>query len=309
MRRVTSILSRLLVLGPALALAGCGGGVLDPHGPIADSERKILFDSLAIMLALIVPTLLGGAWVAWWFREGNPRAQYRPEFTFSGRIEILVWSVPTLIIVFLGGVIWFGAHQLDPYRPIASKEKTLPVQVVSLDWKWLFIYPDQGVASVNELVIPAGTPVRLEMTSSSVMNTFWVPQLAGMIYTMNGMVTQLHLAADHPGEFEGRSGMFSGDHFAAMHFVVRSVAPDAFSQWVDTAKASGPALDRAAYDALAKPAVPDHASTYRSVDPALFDAITTQAIPASSDPVNPQSTDQQSSATPASATPASTAEK
>ena len=278
----------------ALALTGCGGGVLDPHGPVAGAERAILFDSLVIMMALVIPTLVGTAWVAWWFREGNPRAQFRPGFTFSGKIEILIWSVPTLIVLFLGGVIWVGSHQLDPYRPIESQQKPLAVQVVSLDWKWLFIYPEQGVASVNELVVPAGTPVELSMTSSSVMNTFWVPQLAGMIYTMNGMVTKLHLAADHPGEFAGRSGMFSGDHFSDMHFTVRSVPQDAFAQWIDTAKSAGPALDHAAYDTLAKPSVPDRPSTYRSVDPMLFAAVTSLDIPASSEPVNPESTKQNS---------------
>ncbi len=279
-----------------LALTGCGGGVLDPHGPIAAGERQILFDALAIMLALIVPTLLGAAWIAWWFRDGNPRARYRPDFTFSARIEILVWSVPTLIIVFLGGLIWFGAHQLDPYRPIASKEKTMPVQVVSLDWKWLFIYPEQAVASVNQLVIPAGVPIRLEMTSASVMNTFWVPQLAGMIYTMNGMVTQLHLAADEPGDFQGRSGMYSGDHFSDMHFLVHAVPPAEFATWVDTTKASGPTLDRAAYETMAKPGVADGPSTFRGVDPALFDAISTRAIPPGPGPANAPASIQSSSA-------------
>ena len=204
-------LQRLCPIVAALPLAACGGGVLDPHGPIAGAERKILFDALAIMLALIIPTLLGGAWCAWWFRASNPKARYRPTFTFSGRIEILVWTVPTLIIIFLGGLIWFGSHELDPYRPIASEKQPIRVQVVSLDWKWLFIYPDQGMADVNELVVPVGTPVQLQLTSASVQNSFWVPQLAGMMATMNGMVTQIHLLADHAGSFEGRSGMFSGD--------------------------------------------------------------------------------------------------
>ncbi len=263
----------------AVALAGCSGGVLDPHGPIADAERKILFDSLAIMLALIIPTVIGGIWVGWWFRDGNrARTRYRPEFTFSGRIEILIWSVPTLIIVFLGGLIWYGSHQLDPYRPLDSAEKPVEVQVVALDWKWLFIYPEQGIGSINALVIPEGTPVHLQITASSVMNTFWVPQLAGMIYAMNGMVTQLNLAADHPGEFAGRSGDFSGDNFSDMHFTVRAVSKDAYAQWLAQAKADGPALDRAAYEKLKAQSVIDRPMTYRTVDPALFDAIATQQI-------------------------------
>ena len=263
-----------------LALSGCSGGVLDPHGPVADAERKILFDALAIMLALIVPTMVGGAWVAWWFRAGNKdRARYLPHFSFSGRIEVLIWSVPTLIIVFLGGLIWFGSHQLDPYRPLDSAEKPVEVDVVALDWKWLFIYPEQGVASVNALVVPQATPVRLQITSSSVMNTFWVPQLGGMVYAMNGMVTQLNLAANHAGEFAGRSGNFSGDNFSDMHFTVRAVDQAAFAQWVATAKADGPTLDRDAYQKLAVQSVVDRPTTYRAVEPALFQAIATQQVP------------------------------
>ena len=271
-----------------LALAGCSGGVLDPHGPIADAERTILFDALVIMMALIVPTMLGGIWVGWWFREGNRhRARYLPHFTFSGRIEILIWSVPTLIIVFLGGLIWYGSHQLDPGRPIASPHSPVNVQVVSLDWKWLFIYPDHGVASINELVVPAQTPIRLQITSSSVMNTFWAPQLAGMIYAMNGMVTQLNLLADHPGEFAGRSGNLSGDNFSDMHFVVRSVPAEGFAQWIAATKAQGPTLDRAAYDKLAEQSVVAQPMTYRAVDDALFDEIATQHIPPGPGPAAP----------------------
>ncbi len=271
-----------------LALAGCAGGSLDPHGPVADAERKILFDALAIMLALIVPTILGGLWVGWWYRDGNrDRTTYLPHFTFSGRLEILFWSVPTLIIVFLGGLIWYGSHALDPGQPIDSAAKPLEVQVVSLDWKWLFIYPDQGVASVNALVVPAGTPVHLQITSASVMNTFWVPQLAGMIYAMNGMVTQLNLAADHAGEFTGRSGDFSGDNFSDMHFVVRAVTSDAFAQFLAAAKAGGATLDRAAYEKLEQQSVIDRPITYRAIDPALFHAITTQMIPPAPGPSGP----------------------
>lgn len=280
--------ARRVSLAPILLLSACSGGVLDPHGPVASAERTILFDALVIMLALIVPTIIGGLWVGWWFRAGNKgRARYLPHFAFSGRLEILIWSVPTLIIVFLGGLIWFGSHQLDPYRPLASTETPLEVQAVSLDWKWLFIYPDQGIASVNDLVVPEHRPVHLSITSASVMNTFWVPQLAGMIYAMNGMVTELNLAADHPGSFTGRSGDFSGDHFSDMHFTVRSVAQSGFTAWVDQARQAGDTLDRAAYQQLERQSVPDHPYTYRAVDPGLFKAIATQQIPAGPGPTTP----------------------
>src|SRR4051812_2326242 len=157
------------------------------------------------MLAIVIPTILATLAFAWWFRESNSRARYLPDWAYSGRIELVVWAIPTLVILFLGGVTWIGSYDLDPARPLSSHVKPLEVQVVSLDWKWLFIYPEQGVAAVNELVVPAGRPVHFSLTSASVMNAFFVPQLGSMIYAMNGMTTQLHLQADRPGDFYGRS--------------------------------------------------------------------------------------------------------
>src|SRR5207253_4577757 len=172
----------------SVALGGCSGGVLDPKGPIAASERLILFNSLGIMLAIVIPTILATIAVAFWFRASNSRAAYLPDFEYSGRLEMLVWSIPAMTVLLVGGVAWVGSHDLDPRKPIASTATPVRVQVVSLDWKWLFIYPDQGIASVNQLTIPVGTPVRFELTSSSVMNSFFVPQLGSQIYTMVGMV-------------------------------------------------------------------------------------------------------------------------
>ncbi|TKB40438.1 MAG: ubiquinol oxidase subunit II, partial [Mesorhizobium sp.] len=192
----------------AALLAGCQGGVLDPQGPVGAAQRTILLNSVAIMLAIVVPTIVATLGFAWWFRETNTRARYLPEWAYSGRIELVVWSIPILVILFLSGIIWIGSHDLDPMKPLDSQQKPLEVQVVSLDWKWLFIYPEQNVASINQLVVPAGRPVHFSLTSASVMNAFFVPQLGGMIYTMNGMTTQLHLQADQPGEFYGRSAHF-----------------------------------------------------------------------------------------------------
>jgi cytochrome o ubiquinol oxidase subunit 2 len=280
-RRITGQVGVVSVL----ALAGCSGGPLDPHGPVAGAERTILFDALAIMLAIVIPTIVGAAWVAWWFRASNRKALYEPDFAYSGRIEILVWSIPTLIILFLGGVIWISSHQLDPAVPLESDTRATEIEVVSLDWKWLFIYPDRGVASINELVIPAGAPVHFQLTSASVMNTFFVPQLAGMIYTMNGMVTQLNFAASHPGEFWGRSGMFSGDGFPDMYFKVRAVPPEEYERWITAAQTAGPTLDRPAYEELEAQNIAERPYTYRNVDPALFHAITTQVVPPQPGPV------------------------
>jgi cytochrome o ubiquinol oxidase subunit II len=279
-RHLALHLVKAVLLGVlCVLLAGCSGGVLDAQGPIGAANAKILLNALAIMLAIVVPTIIGTLVVAWWFRASNTRASYLPEFVYSGRIEIIVWAIPLLVILFLGGVIWIGSHQLDPFRPIAAQSKPTEVQVISLDWKWLFIYPDQGVASVNELVVPAGTPVHFSLTSASVMNMFFVPPLGSMIATMNGMVTQLHLQADQPGEFYGQSAQYSGDGFSDMNFIVRAVPQDAFAQWVSTAQQAGPALDRTAYSALSQQRRNVAPFTYRTVEPNLFEAVATQQIP------------------------------
>ena len=272
-------LQACLIAGGTLMLAGCSGGVLDAQGPVGAADTKIMLNALGIMLVIVVPTIVAVLAVAWWFRASNTRASYQPDFVYSGRIEIIVWAIPLLVIMFLGGVIWIGAHQLDPYEPLATQGKPAEVQVVSLDWKWLFIYPNDGVASVNELVIPAGTPVHFSLTSASVMNAFFVPQLGSMIATMNGMVTQLNLEADRPGVYFGESAQFSGEGFAGMTFNVRAVSQEEFAQWIGTARQSGPALDRAAYLTLAQQSQNVRPSTYRTVEPQLFDAIVSHDLP------------------------------
>ncbi|MDO9709016.1 ubiquinol oxidase subunit II [Paracraurococcus lichenis] len=280
--RRTARLAGILLL--AAALAGCSGGPLDPHGPIAAQQRQLIFNALAVMLAIVIPTIAAAVGFAWWFRETNPRAKRRPDFVYSGRVEIVMWSIPVLTVTFLGGLIWTGSYNLDPYRPLPSDRPVTEVQVVALDWKWLFIYPEQGVASVNELVLPAGAPVHFSMTSASVLNTFWIPQLGGMIYVMNGMVTQLNLQADHPGAFYGRSGHFSGDGFSDMRFTARAVPGEEFARWVEAVRGTGAALDRPAYAELTKQNVPDRPFTYRSVAPDLFASVTTQRIPPADGP-------------------------
>jgi cytochrome o ubiquinol oxidase subunit 2 len=269
----------VLVLAWLPALTGCSGGVLDPKGPIGTSNKLILINALEIMLVIVVPTIAAALLFAWRYRASNTRARYRPDFAYSGQLELIVWSIPILVILFLGGVIWIGSHELDPANPIASANKPLKVQAVSLDWKWLFIYPDQGIASVNELVMPVGVPVHFLLTSSSVMNNFFVPQLGSMIATMNGMTTQLHLKADHPGTYLGLSAQFSGDGFSGMNFTARAVPEDEFEKWVANAKQSGPALDGAAYAALKKQSQNVPPFTYRAIDPNLFQAVATQEIP------------------------------
>jgi cytochrome o ubiquinol oxidase subunit II len=260
-------------------LGGCSEGVLDPKGPIASAQRLILFNATGIMLAIVIPTMLATLAIAFWFRSSNSRANYLPEFNFSGRLELLVWSIPIMTVLLVGGVAWVGSYDLDPPRPIASDVKPLKVQVVSLDWKWLFIYPEQGIASVNQLTIPVGTPVSFELTSSGVMNSFFVPQLGSQIYTMAKMVTRLNLKADHPGKYRGFSAQFSGDGFADMYFTADAVPADQFAQWVAATRNTGTALDAQTYIDLAKPSKAVQPFTYRDVAPDLFSGILNAAIP------------------------------
>ena len=271
-KRLATAAGKLLAIGLP-ALAGCHAVVLDPKGPVGAANRTILLDSLAIMLAIVVPTILATIGIAWWYRASNKRARYLPTWAFSGKVELVVWSIPLMVIILLGGVAWIGSHELDPAKPISSTAAPLEIQVVSLDWKWLFIYPNERVALVNQLVIPAGVPVHFRLTSSSVMNAFFIPQLGSMIYTMNGMATELWLRADTPGLFRGLSSHYSGEGFSDMHFEVRAVPTDQFAGWLATTRGGGSALDEAAYSTLAWPSVNVAPSAFAAVDQDLFKKI------------------------------------
>src|SRR5262249_21419403 len=237
-----------------LALTGCEPGIFPSNGTVGAGNTTIMIDSLAIMLAIVVPTIAAVLAFAWWFRSSNSRARYRPDFVYSGQIEMVTWSIPLLTILLVGGVAWLGSPQFDPARPLPSDEPPLRVQVVSLDWKWLFIYPDHNIATVNRLVIPTGTPVHFTLTSSSVMNAFFIAKLGSMIYPMNRMAPQLNLNADQPGTFLGMSSHFSGDGFADMQFKVEALPKDKFSAWIDeTRNAAAAPLTSQAYQDLAKP--------------------------------------------------------
>jgi cytochrome o ubiquinol oxidase subunit 2 len=262
-----------------LVLAACQPAVLDPRGFIGIADKTILIDSLAIMLAIVVPTIAATLAFAWWFRASNTRATYLPNFEYSGRIELIVWSIPLLTVVLLGGVAWIGSHDLDPAKPLPSNTPPIEIQGVSLDWKWLFIYPDQRIASVNQLVVPAGVPLHFSLTSGSVMNAFFVPQLGSMIYTMNGMRTQLNLRADEPGTFRGLSSHYSGDGFSDMHFDVQAVPAERFAAWIDATRKTGPTLDARSYADLARQSVKATPFTFRAADPELFQQIVTQKLP------------------------------
>ena len=262
-----------LLAALAVLSSGCNRGILDPVGPVGQAEKTILVNSTAIMLAIIIPTMIATVAVAWWFRRGNRKATYRPDWEYSGAIELVVWGIPLLTIMLLGGITWIGSHDLEPSKPLASTKPPLEVEVVSLDWKWLFIYPEQGIATVNKLVVPAGTPVSYKLTSATVWNVFFVPQFGTMIYTMPRMTTRLNLQADRQGVYDGLSAHFSGDGFPGMQFKAEVLPADQFAMWAQGAHGQGGALDARSYAELSIPSSYVKPMTYGAVAPGLFDAI------------------------------------
>lgn len=282
--KVMSKLARLAALGPLAALGGCQYDVLDPAGAVGLANRSVIVWATGLMLLVVVPVIALTLIFAWRYRASNLAADYAPNWSHSNKIEAVVWLVPALIVATLATICWRSTHELDPYRPLASAAAPVEVDVVSMDWKWLFIYPQYGVASVNELALPVGRPVNFKITSSAVMNSFFIPALGSQIYSMAGMQTQLHLIADKPGSYRGMSANFSGDGFADMHFQANAMAPKAFAAWVAHARTSRQALDRAGYAALLKPSEHVPPATYGSIDPKLFDAIVMQRLPAGPTP-------------------------
>lgn len=284
----SSTARRILTLLPLMAmLAACDRSVLDPAGDIALQQRDIIYISTALMLLIIVPVIALIVVFAWRYRASNKDATYDPDFDHSTSLELVIWSAPLLIIICLGALTWWSTHLLDPFRPLnrVSAEKAIDprvapmvVQVVSLDWKWLFIYPEQGVASVNELVMPVDRPVRFELTSTNMMNTFYAPTLAGMIYVMPGMKSQIHAVINRTGTFKGMSANYSGEGFSHMRFKLYGVDDAGFDAWVGRVKGSGEALDTTRYLALEKPSERVPALYFASVDATLFDRIYNRCV-------------------------------
>jgi cytochrome o ubiquinol oxidase subunit II len=266
-----SSLARLTTVVACTSLSACTEGILLPKGPVGSQEKQLLLEALIPMLMVITPIILLTLWFAWWFRASNARAKYRPQWEYSGAIEFSIWMIPMLVILFLGSLAWVGAHQLDPYRPLESKQKPLVVQVVAMDWRWLFIYPEQGVASVNELAIPIDTPVSFKLTSATVMNSFFIPSLGGQVYAMPGMQTQLQLQANEAGNFRGLSAQFSGDGFSDMHFQVLATDAAGFEAWVARTKSAATPLGATAYDRLVADHKVGEVTYYFPVFEGLFD--------------------------------------
>ncbi|RJG53459.1 ubiquinol oxidase subunit II [Sphingobium terrigena] len=264
-----------------LPLGACNWVVMAPSGDVAVQQRDLILIATVLMLLIVLPVMATIAWFAWKYRAKAQAADYDPDWDHSTSLELLIWSAPLLIIIALGAVTWTSTHLLDPYRPIERLDaqrkvdpaaKRLQVEVVALDWKWLFIYPELGIATVNELAAPVDQPIEFKITSASIMNSFFVPALAGQIYAMPGMQTSLHAVVNKPGSFDGFSANYSGAGFSNMRFKFHAMDQSGFAQWVARVKASGKALDRATYVKLEQPSEKVKPTYFASVEPRLFHA-------------------------------------
>jgi cytochrome o ubiquinol oxidase subunit II len=266
--------------GLLLLLSGCSEvALLHPGGPIAASELFVILVAFGLMLIVVIPVVVMALWFPRRYREGNPRGGYDPAWSDSARVDAVIWLIPAAIVAVLATLTWRESHRLDPAVPIRSEVAPLEVDVVSLDWKWLFIYPQQGVAAVNQLVIPARTPISFRLTSGSVMTSFFIPQLGSQIYAMAGRQSRLHLMADAPGVYAGQNQQFSGRGFSGMHFKVLALAPAQFDDWVRNARRARETLDLARFRELSRPGADAPVTVYSGVSPGLFDAVVNRALP------------------------------
>ncbi len=280
-------LRRLSLLAALVLLSGCNAVVLDPAGHVAEQQKDLLLLSVWLMLIIIVPVIALTIFFAWKYRASNKASKYEPDWDHSTHLELVIWAAPLLIIICLGAATWAGTHLLDPYRPlnkidhkrvVAADQRPLEVQVAALDWKWLFIYPEYGVATVNELAAPVDRPIRFSLTSSSVMNSFYIPALAGQIYAMPGMETKLHGVVNAPGSYKGFSANYSGDGFSSMKFTFKGLEPAAFDAWIAKARAEGATLDRGRYLELERPSEKTPVMRFAKVDPDLWRAIVNMCV-------------------------------
>jgi cytochrome o ubiquinol oxidase subunit 2 len=257
-----------------ILLSGCGGGIFDPKGVIAVAQKNLIITSIVIMLIVIIPVLLLTFYTAYKYREGNKNAEYSPEWDHNLKLELIWWGIPIMIIIALSIITWKTSHSLDPYKEIhIENEQPIKIQVVSLNWKWLFIYPEQGIATINYIKAPKNVPIAFELTSDAPMNSFWIPQIAGMIYTMPGMQTKLHIVVNENGIYEGMSSNYSGDGFAGMTFKLDAVSKEDFAKWVKEAQNSNKILNTQEYLKLVKFSTNNPVVIYKNADAKLFNDI------------------------------------
>lgn len=260
----------------AWLLSGCNMALLDPKGQVGMEQRSLIMTAILLMLIVVVPVILMTLWFAWRYRASNQSATYTPNWAHSNKIEAVVWGIPCIIILILGTLTWRSSHSLDPRQPLDPQVKPLVIEAVSLDWKWLFIYPEQGIATVNEIAFPVNVPLHFKVTSGSVMNSFFIPQLGSQIYAMAGMRNQLNLIANEVGSYKGMSANFSGQGFSGMKFTAQATTQQGFDQWLAKVKSSTNSLQMADYQVLAKPSQYQPVSYFSAVQPGLYDQIVDQ---------------------------------
>lgn len=285
-----AIRSRLLpLLASAFLLAGCDLVVLNPSGYIAEQQRDLIYLSTGLMLLVVIPVIVLTLWFAWRYRASNVTARYEPDWHHSTKIEVVVWVIPIIIIAILAVITWITSYSLDPFkklekidanRPVPAGVEPLEIQVVAMDWKWLFIYPEEKIALVNEVAAPVDRPVLFKMTSSNVMNTFYIPALAGMIYTMPGMESHLNAVINKPGKYFGHSGNYSGAGFSGMRFNFLGLEQKDYDAWVEKVRQNGGELSRDRYLQLARPSEKEPVQTWASVDPELYNRVRNRCVEA-----------------------------
>lgn len=269
-QRFKSLLIALLLTATLPLLSGCNMVLFEPKGAIAAEQIRLIIIATILMLLIVVPVIVMTIVIAWRYRASNAKATYEPNWAHSVKLEIIWWGVPCIIVAILATLTWFTTHSLDPYKPLDSKVKPITIQVIALDWKWVFVYPEQGIATINYIEIPENTPISFEITAQGPMNSFWIPQLGGQIYAMAGMRTRLHLIADTQGVYDGLSANYSGEGFAEMTFKVKVETSSDFAKWVETVKASPDALTTNVFNALIAPSSNIPVQYFSSVQPNLF---------------------------------------
>lgn len=247
--------------------------VLNPQGIIGEKQRDLLMTSTLLMLIVVIPALVLPFAIVWKYRASNKKAKYTPNWDYHWLIESIWWGVPLVIILVLGVITWRSCHELDPFKPLDSEKKPVRIQAVALQWKWLFIYPDYQIATVNFIQFPEQTPINFEITADAPMNSFWIPELGGQVYAMSGMRSKLHLIANGPGTYRGVSANFSGRGFAGMSFTAKSSSQEEFDQWIASVKQSSNLLSLDQYKQLVRPSEYQSAATYTLADSKLFDWI------------------------------------
>ena len=274
----------------ALLLSGCDLTLMNPKGFVGEEQKNLILTAFGLMLIVVVPVMLMTVIFAWRYRASNKAAAYTPDWARSKKIEIAVWAIPLVIILILGTITWRTTHSLDPRNPLPVGGKPMRVEVIALDWKWLFIYPEQGVATINELTIPVDRAVEFHITSATVMNSFFIPQLGSQIYAMAGMENRLHLISDTVGDYRGISANYSGHGFSDMDFTTHVVDAQAFDAWAKQAKTGGKTLDWASFQTLEKPTSKHAVTYYSSVTPGLYrrvlDQYMTHMAPAGHEPAS-----------------------